>query len=128
MEALLRQSRAVCPFLKTTTPQTLRSLSTTAAVGPAGKTVTVSPGGGSMSNLQLLARRCPLMGKAMSTQSARHGKAMSAVYRSAAAAGAREYHGKAAAAKNKAFFHNNTSKEARAVEIVQKETGMLTVL
>jgi hypothetical protein len=75
MEALLRQSKAMCPFLKATSPQALRKLSTTAA--PA---VAVSPGGGSLSNLQLLARRCPLMGKAMTVQSARYGKVLAKAY------------------------------------------------
>lgn len=61
MESLLRQSRSMCPFLNKTSPATLRSLSTT--------TRHVSPGGGTMSNLQVLARRCPVMGKAMAVQS-----------------------------------------------------------
>ena len=51
----------MCPFLNKTSPATLRSLSTT--------TRHVSPGGGTMSNLQVLARRCPVMGKAMAVQS-----------------------------------------------------------
>ena len=65
MEALLRQSRSMCPFLNKTSPATLRSLSTT--------TRHASPGGGSMSNLQVLARRCPVMGKAMAVQTAKAG-------------------------------------------------------
>jgi hypothetical protein len=67
MEALLRQSRTMCPFLSKTSPATLRSLSTTAAGHD------VSPGAGSMSNLQVLGRRCPIMGKALAVQSARSG-------------------------------------------------------
>ncbi|KAK6542438.1 mitochondrial 5-aminolevulinate synthase [Orbilia ellipsospora] len=68
MEALLRQSRAVCPFLKKTSPSTLRALSTSTS------TVQHAPGiaGGKMSNLQILARRCPVMGKAMAVRSARN--------------------------------------------------------
>ncbi|KAJ9299405.1 hypothetical protein DTO271G3_3027 [Paecilomyces variotii] len=62
MEALLNQSRAMCPFLKRTSPSALRSLST--ATRP-------SPGGGTISNLQTLARRCPVMSKALAVQSAR---------------------------------------------------------
>lgn len=62
MEALLNQSRAMCPFLKRTSPAALRSLST--ATRP-------SPGGGTISNLQTLARRCPVMNKALAVQSAR---------------------------------------------------------
>ncbi|CAF9904503.1 mitochondrial 5-aminolevulinate synthase [Imshaugia aleurites] len=65
METLLRQSRSMCPFLNKTSPATLRSLSTT--------TRHVSPGGGTMSNLQVLARRCPVMGKAMNAQAAKSG-------------------------------------------------------
>ncbi|KAI4165684.1 MAG: hypothetical protein LQ342_000626 [Letrouitia transgressa] len=64
METLLRQSRQMCPFLKKTSPATLRSLSTTANRS--------SPCGGTMSNLQVLARRCPMMGKAMAVQSAKY--------------------------------------------------------
>ncbi|KAJ6072371.1 hypothetical protein N7467_010456 [Penicillium canescens] len=67
MEALLQQSRSMCPFLKRTSPTTLRTLST--ATRPSS-----SPGGGTMSNLQVLARRCPVMSKALAVQSARlHG-------------------------------------------------------
>lgn len=66
MDALLRQSRAMCPFLKSTCPATLRSLSTT--------TRRVSPGGGTISNLQIIARRCPVMGKAMAVQTAKNGR------------------------------------------------------
>ncbi|KAK6342147.1 mitochondrial 5-aminolevulinate synthase [Orbilia blumenaviensis] len=68
MEALLRQSRSVCPFLKKTSPSALRALSTSTSVVPR------SPGiaGGKMSNLQILARRCPIMGKALAVQSARN--------------------------------------------------------
>ncbi|KAJ5263558.1 hypothetical protein N7478_011163 [Penicillium angulare] len=62
MEAMLQQSRAMCPFLKRTAPSTLRTLST--ATRP-------SAGGGTMSNLQVLARRCPVMSKALAVQSAR---------------------------------------------------------
>ncbi|RAH68259.1 5-aminolevulinic acid synthase HemA [Aspergillus aculeatinus CBS 121060] len=64
MESLLQQSRAMCPFLKRTSPSTLRTLST--ATRPS-----MSPGGGTMSNLQVLARRCPVMSKALAVQSAR---------------------------------------------------------
>ena len=67
METLLRQSRSMCPFLQKTSPATLRSLSTA--------TRRISSGGGTMSNLQVLARRCPVMGKALAVQSARTGNA-----------------------------------------------------
>ncbi|MCJ1320220.1 mitochondrial 5-aminolevulinate synthase [Xylographa vitiligo] len=65
MEALLRQSRSMCPFLQKTSPATLRTLSTT--------TRHASSGGGTMSNLQILGRRCPVMGKALAVQSAKTG-------------------------------------------------------
>ena len=64
MEALLSQSRSLCPFLQRTSPATLRSLST------ATPTI-ASPGGGTISNLQVIARRCPVMSKALAVQSAR---------------------------------------------------------
>lgn len=62
MEALLRQSKGMCPFLKKTSPATLRSLSTSTHQ---------SPGGGTITNLQFIARRCPVMNKALAVQSAR---------------------------------------------------------
>ncbi|KAH0846353.1 5-aminolevulinate synthase, mitochondrial [Fonsecaea pedrosoi] len=62
MEALLHQSKGVCPFLKKTSPATLRSLSTSTRQ---------SPGGGTITNLQFIARRCPVMNKALAVQSAR---------------------------------------------------------
>ncbi len=83
MDALLRQSRSMCPFLNKTSPATLRSLSTS--------TRHVSPGGGTISNLQILGRRCPVMGKAMAVQSARTGNtALNGVF-----GGVRSYGGKA---------------------------------
>ena len=62
MESLLQQSRTMCPFLKRTAPATLRTLS---------KATRPSTGGGTMSNLQVLARRCPVMSKALAVQTAR---------------------------------------------------------
>ncbi|RVX71159.1 5-aminolevulinate synthase, mitochondrial [Exophiala mesophila] len=62
MEALLHQSKGVCPFLKKTSPATLRNLSTSTRQ---------SPGGGTLTNLQFIARRCPVMNKALAVQSAR---------------------------------------------------------
>ncbi|KAF2463725.1 5-aminolevulinate synthase-like protein [Lindgomyces ingoldianus] len=103
MEALLRQSRSMCPFLSKTSPATLRSLSTTAAGHH------VSPGAGSMSNLQVLARRCPIMGKALAVQSARTGNSALA----GAFGGARAYHSRVSRAK----LHTSTPKEAQAMDI-----------
>jgi 5-aminolevulinate synthase len=64
MESLLNQSRAMCPFLKRTCPASLRALSTTTRPS-------TSPGGGTISNLQVIARRCPVMSKALAVQSSR---------------------------------------------------------
>lgn len=66
MDSLLRQSRAMCPFLNSTSPKTLRALST--ATRP------VSSGGGTISNLQVIARRCPVMGKAMAVRAGKTGR------------------------------------------------------
>ncbi|KAK5216049.1 hypothetical protein LTR47_009507 [Exophiala xenobiotica] len=65
MEALLHQSKGVCPFLKKTSPSTLRTLSTSTRQ---------SHGGGTITNLQFIARRCPVMNKALAVQSARLGQ------------------------------------------------------
>lgn len=64
MESLLNQSRAMCPFLKRTSPAALRSLSMVAKPSS-------GPRGGTMSNLQVIARRCPVMSKALAVQSSR---------------------------------------------------------
>jgi len=103
MESILRQSRTMCPFLSKTSPATLRSLSTTASSHH------VSPGAGSMSNLQVLAKRCPIMGKALAVQSARIGNNALA----GAFGGVRAYHTRV----NRARLHTSTPKEAQAVEI-----------
>lgn len=106
MDAVLRQSKAMCPFLKTASPATLRSLSTSSRQ----KLLPSSPCGGTISKLQVLAHRCPVMGKAMAVQSARvgrHGAASVAGLHTAAAG-----HGKTA----KARIHTSRSQEARAVD------------
>ena len=103
MEAILSKSLKQCPFLKKTSPATLRSLSTTAAGHD------VSPGAGSMSNLQILGRRCPIMGKALAVQSARSGNsALAGAY-----GGVRAYHSRAGRAK----LHTSTPKEAQAIAL-----------
>ncbi|KAK3715413.1 5-aminolevulinate synthase, mitochondrial [Vermiconidia calcicola] len=113
MEALLHQSRAMCPFLNKTSTATLRSLSTSTAVQH------TAPGGGAMSNLQITARRCPVMGKALALSSARVGSAQSARISNAAIAGAfggpRAYH--SVSKSPKARLHTTASKEAQAVEM-----------
>jgi 5-aminolevulinate synthase len=137
MEALLRHSRGVCPFLKKTSPATLRVLSATPASSAANYTTAAggaapvaagsggaalplhhhhaSPGGGRMSNLQVLARRCPVMGKALAVQSARHRLAgVTGVGGMGGVAGAaRPYHAKAGGAR----FHSDAQKDARAVDV-----------
>lgn len=110
MEALLRQSRTMCPFLSKTSPATLRSLSTTAAGHD------VSPSAGSMSNLQVLGRRCPIMGKALAVQSARSGNSALA----GAFGGVRAYHSRV----NRAKLHTSTPKEAQ-VEHLKAQQGKI---
>jgi 5-aminolevulinate synthase len=103
MEAILSKSLKQCPFLKKTSPATLRSLSTTATGHD------VSPGAGSMSNLQTLGRRCPIMGKALAVQSARSGNSALA----GAFGGVRAYHSRVDRAK----LHTSTPKEAQAIDL-----------
>lgn len=62
-----------------------------------------------MSNLQLVARRCPVMGKALSVQSARSGNAVLA----GAYGGSRAYHARVP----KAGLHTTGKKEAQAVDV-----------
>jgi hypothetical protein len=68
MDSVLRQSKALCPFMKKASAASLRAMST--ATRPQS-----SPCGGTISKLQVLAHRCPVMGKAMAVQSARFGRA-----------------------------------------------------
>jgi 5-aminolevulinate synthase len=62
-----------------------------------------------MSNLQVLGRRCPIMGKALAVQSARSGSAALA----GAFGGVRAYHSRV----NRAKLHTSTPKEAQTIEI-----------
>ncbi|KAH8812129.1 pyridoxal phosphate-dependent transferase [Xylogone sp. PMI_703] len=105
MDTILRQSKGVCPFLKKTSPATLRALSTSARPQ-------TSPGGGSMSNLQTIARRCPIMGKALAVQTAKATKLGRGGV--AAVSAVRAFSGKSHAGK--ARIHTSRSFEARAVE------------
>jgi len=70
MDSVLRQSKAMCPFMKKASAASLRAMST-AVTRPQS-----SPCGGTISKLQVLANRCPVMGKAMAVQSARVGRAV----------------------------------------------------
>lgn len=114
MEVLLRQSRAMCPFLHKTSPATLRSLSTSTAVQQC------SPGGGAMSNLQIVARRCPIMGKALAVQSSRAANAALA----GAFGGSRAYHAKVP----RANLHTTRPEKAQAVDVnpTRSHQGMYT--
>lgn len=71
-----------------------------------------------MSNLQVLARRCPVMGKALAVQSARIGNPALA----GAFGGVRAYHAKV---DHRANFHSAAVKEAQAVDVgvVKQEPG-----
>lgn len=108
MDSVLRQSKAVCPFMKKATAAGLRAMSTAAptAVAHCG-------GGGTMSNLQVLARRCPVMGKAMAVQSSRIGHA-AGLPTVAAKAGMATFSGNGRAGKAK--MHTSRAHEAQAVD------------
>ena len=109
MESILRQSRSMCPFLSKTSPAPLRSLSTTATEHQ------VSPGAGSMSNLQVLARRCPIMGKALAVQTAR----------TSAVPGLRNFSGQHKTSKAK--IHTSRAHEARAMDgVLNPREGALS--
>lgn len=96
MDAVLRQSKAMCPFLMKTSPATLRQLSTS--------TRHASPGGGRLTSI---ARRCPVMGKALVVQQSRGGLG-------GIASALRAYTGKSSSGKAK--IHTSRPKEARAVD------------
>ena len=75
-----------------------------------------------MSNLQVLAKRCPIMGKALAVQSARTGHHALA----GAFGGVRAYHTRVPRAK----LHTSASKEAQAVDIenLRPKQGQLDVV
>lgn len=62
MEQIIGQSRLVCPFLSKASSATLRTLSTTAA--PSHRALS-QHGHKAGSELQFIARQCPVMNKAM---------------------------------------------------------------
>jgi 5-aminolevulinate synthase len=107
MDSVLRQSKAVCPFMKKATAAGLRAMSTATPT-------TVSPCGGAMSKLQVLARRCPVMGKAMAVQTSRLGHHAAGLPTVAAKAGMATFsgHGKVGKAK----IHTSHAHEAQAVD------------
>lgn len=110
MDSVLRQSKAMCPFMRKATAAGLRAMST--AVTPAAPAV--SPCGGTISKLQVLARRCPVMGKAMSIQSARLGHTATGFPGVAAKAGMATFSGHGGVGKAK--LHTSRPQDAQAVE------------
>jgi len=72
MEPALKHSAKVCPFLKKTSMSTLRALSTSTSV---------SSSGGTMSNLRIVAERCPIMSQALAVQSVGRGSTMNSAFR-----------------------------------------------
>lgn len=113
MDAVLRQSKAMCPFMKKASPATLRALST--STRPAAKAAS-SPCGGTMSRLQGLAYRCPVMGKALAVQSAKVGgigTSTGIAGLSARSVSTKHAHGPR---MSKRCLHGSRSNEARAVE------------
>lgn len=70
-----------------------------------------------MSNLQVLARRCPIMGKALAVQSARYRFASPAVYNGTSA-----YHTRS----DKVNFHTASIYKAQTIDvnIIPKQNGM----
>ncbi|KAF4121246.1 5-aminolevulinate synthase [Geosmithia morbida] len=122
MEQVIRQSKAMCPFLKTASPATLRALSTSsrpkAVTAPAAPAAGSSPCGGRMSNLQVLANRCPVMGRAMAVQVSKHGaaaglRAMSSTSPASASASTSRLR---AAGVRAARMHTSSKHGARAVD------------
>lgn len=99
MEALLRQSRGMCPFLHKTSPATLRSLSTSTNAIQAN-----------MSNLQVTAGQCPVMGKAMAVQSTRSNTLLSGAF-----GGSRAYSTRTTRAP-RAYLHTTRAEKAQAVD------------
>ena len=123
MDAVLRQSKAVCPFMKKASPGSLRALST--STRPAVHQASSSPCGGTMSKLQLLAHRCPVMGNALAVQSAKLGGA-----NGIAGLSTRAVSGHRPDKLGKRCLHSSRSQEARAVDgpVFAREKGMRPLL
>lgn len=122
MDAVLRQSKAMCPFLKKASPATLRALSTSTRPAPAAVAAS-SPCGGTMSKLQLLAHRCPVMGKALAVQSAKFGHMGAGIAGLSTHSASAHHSGRLGKAR---CLHTSRSQEARAVEgpLLTRENGM----
>ncbi|EEH06084.1 5-aminolevulinic acid synthase HemA [Histoplasma capsulatum G186AR] len=106
MEALLNQSRSLCPFLHKTSPTALRALCTPAMAN-------ASPGGGAISNLQVVARRCPVMSKALAVQSARIASTRAFSTFASGVAGVTKDAKALRVVAGKKRFHTSTSKNAK---------------
>ncbi|KAH6671577.1 5-aminolevulinate synthase [Plectosphaerella plurivora] len=106
MEAALRQSKAMCPFMQKASAASLRAMSTTARPQAA------SPCGGTMSKLQLYATRCPVMGKALTVQSGKRAPVVGAASLVPGSIRAMSGHAKS----GKAGIHTTTSQKAQTVE------------
>ena len=116
MESLLNQSRGLCPFLKKTSPSTLRALSTSSSP---------STGGGTMSNLQIVARRCPVMSKALAVQSVRASAFNQAFGRRAAFSGAAQSRAYVMPSKPAKFVSTGKKgAEAADIENVHMKAGV----
>lgn len=123
MDAVLRQSKAMCPFLKKASPATLRALSTSTRPG---RPQASSPCGGTMSKLQLLAHRCPVMGKALAVQSAKFGHVGGGIAGLSTHSVTGHHGGKLGKARS---LHSSRSQEARAVDgpLFTRDKSMLTL-
>lgn len=106
MDSVLRQSKAMCPFMKKASAASLRAMST------AVTRTQSSPCGGTISKLQVLANRCPVMGKAMAVQSARFSRAGVTGAHRVAGLSTFAGHDK----PGKAKLHTSRSPQARPVE------------
>jgi 5-aminolevulinate synthase len=119
MEPILKQSRNVCPFLKKTSTSTLRALSTSSS--------TPVSGGGAMSNLQVVARRCPIMSQAIAVQTGR-ATSMGSVFakRPPTLAIPREKRHYVAPTNNK-NFESSRSRKAEALDVgeVHRRAGVI---
>lgn len=112
MEAL-RSSKAVCPFLRKTSPSQLRLLSSASA--PSGVA----------SRLQNYGQKCPVMGPALAVQGSRMSHA--AVMKTALGT-ARAYH--SASKTSKANLHTGNANKAQAVDvnILRPESGEWNII
>ncbi|KAA8900489.1 pyridoxal phosphate-dependent transferase [Sphaerosporella brunnea] len=119
MEPILRQSRSVCPFLKKTSPSTLRALSTSSSPSASG--------GGTMSNLQVVARRCPIMSKALAVQSGRASSVGSVFANPSVSLAIPRQKRHYVAPTNKKGFESSNSRNAETLDVeeVHRRAGII---